>query len=674
MKHTLAVLCILSINLAYAAVINGHESSKTDQVIEQSWLERKPNAPPGNTILSTGGPDDFGYRWIDSYEPNGPVYNWIEINATGTNMNLTDDSHFWAIPFTFDFYGTSYDSIAVGSNGTVYFEDNYLGLANETIPGPNGYGVHTFIAVYWDDLNPDAGGAVYYEIMGDTLVVEWDSVAHYGSTTDFIKAQALLIASSGDIILQYYDPSSEAGSGATVGIQGIDTFPPVWGLEYLYDNPILDTALAIRFTTFVEAYDVGPYAIRVPGPIVPPMAAVDPIVAVENYGNVLATFGVTVEIDSAGTPVYSNTEPVVDLGPGDTLQVTFPTWNTGEEGVPYMCTAYTTYGNDTFPGNDTIAQPTMPFLLTWTLNSEYSNNLPTIDGFIAPGEWDDALRKDVSDIFGMGGNPTPPANAWLFVKNNASNLYLALDGFFDGTPDNDDAFWQYYDDNNDAAWPAAPDSSEGGVWFSWWPTGDTILFEPNFNTGPDIPYLTQLNGVASNTSGHMQFELVLPLSGSGGLNEELQAIVGDTVGFWFFSGDASTYAMYAWWPTEATTGWNDPTDFGDLVLAGEPGVEEHTQPEGTPAGYSLAPNHPNPFTTRTLISYSLPQPDNVTLAVYNISGQLVKTLVNTQRPAGTYNAIWDCTDNDGKEVAAGIYFYRMTTVTFSKTAKMIVVR
>jgi hypothetical protein len=218
-----------------------------------SVIEDKPvdDTPSSGGVMpeSTGGPDPFGYTFIDSAEPTGPTYVWYDISGTGTDMGLTDDSHFYpiALPFTFDFYGTGYTNIAVGSNGVVYFEDTYLGLANTCLPDTNTYGVNTFIAVYWDDLNPSSAGSVYYEIIGTApdrrLVVQFDGVVNYG-TSDPITVQAILFEGSNNILLQYADPSTEAGSGATVGIQGD---PTTNALEYSCDTAALTADLAICF-------------------------------------------------------------------------------------------------------------------------------------------------------------------------------------------------------------------------------------------------------------------------------------------------------------------------------------------------------------------------------------------------------------------------------------------
>jgi hypothetical protein len=209
---------------------------------------------PGGSVTTTlnnilaGGPDSFGYTFMDSNDPGGPAFDWIEISGTGQDLSLLDDNHYWPInlPFTFNFYGTDMTQIAAQSNGTLSFTDAYLTLVNISIPGDTGSGTNTFIAGYWDDLNPSAGGAVYYESVNvngfDLPVLEWYQVPNYG-TTDPVTYEIILFP-NGSILLQYLDPSSEAGSGATVGIQGDATT----GLEYSFDTASLSANMAICFT------------------------------------------------------------------------------------------------------------------------------------------------------------------------------------------------------------------------------------------------------------------------------------------------------------------------------------------------------------------------------------------------------------------------------------------
>jgi len=202
-------------------------------------------------VTSTGGPDCGDYTFIDSDEPDGPTFDWIEISKTGTNLNLTDDSYYFPLnlPFNFDFYGSNYNRLAIGSNGHIYFEDEYLGLDNTCIPDHARYDVNRFIAVYWDDLCPIAGSIsnVYYKIAGIApnriLVVQWNKIRHFRSS-DYVTVQVQLFEGTSDILLLYADPSSEAGARATVGIQRDSSC----GLDYLCNQATLHTGLAILFT------------------------------------------------------------------------------------------------------------------------------------------------------------------------------------------------------------------------------------------------------------------------------------------------------------------------------------------------------------------------------------------------------------------------------------------
>jgi len=96
----------------------------------------------------------------------------------------------------------------------------------------------------------------------------------------------------------------------------------------------------------------------------------------------------------------------------------------------------------------------------------------------------------------------------------------------------------------------------------------------------------------------------------------------------------------------------------------EPIVEEAATGEATLA------NSPNPFNASTSISYYVPQEAQVTLDVYNIRGQKVKTLVNDYKSAGTYSVMWDGTNSSGDAVGSGVYFYNLSIGKEHVTKKM----
>ena len=89
---------------------------------------------------------------------------------------------------------------------------------------------------------------------------------------------------------------------------------------------------------------------------------------------------------------------------------------------------------------------------------------------------------------------------------------------------------------------------------------------------------------------------------------------------------------------------------------------------------SLGQNTPNPFNPTTLISYSLPAREHVTVSVYDAAGRLVRTLVNETRGAGAHDVQWDGRDDAGVTVGSGVYFYRLSAGSFTESRKMVMLK
>ncbi|MDD4277713.1 MAG: FlgD immunoglobulin-like domain containing protein, partial [Candidatus Cloacimonetes bacterium] len=77
------------------------------------------------------------------------------------------------------------------------------------------------------------------------------------------------------------------------------------------------------------------------------------------------------------------------------------------------------------------------------------------------------------------------------------------------------------------------------------------------------------------------------------------------------------------------------------------------------------------FNPETTISYDIKDAGSVRLAVYNVKGQLVRSLVNTEQAAGRYRVIFNGCDDRGKPLSSGIYLYRFTAGRYSSTRKMM---
>ncbi len=119
------------------------------------------------------------------------------------------------------------------------------------------------------------------------------------------------------------------------------------------------------------------------------------------------------------------------------------------------------------------------------------------------------------------------------------------------------------------------------------------------------------------------------------------------------------------------------TDGPGSVLILECGLLDKTTGVGdnTPRLLRLGQNYPNPFNPTTTIEYSIAEPGQVSLNVYNVAGQLVRTLVNGyQTPQEIQPVTWSGQNDRGQSVSTGVYFYKLSTRGFTRTRKMLILK
>ncbi len=104
------------------------------------------------------------------------------------------------------------------------------------------------------------------------------------------------------------------------------------------------------------------------------------------------------------------------------------------------------------------------------------------------------------------------------------------------------------------------------------------------------------------------------------------------------------------------------------------GLNDDRESDDIPENYELAQNYPNPFNPSTSIEYCVSKRSHVKLNIYNSLGQLVKVLVNEEKPAGDYTVNWDGIGKDGRDLASGVYFYTLKTETESESKKMVLLK
>ncbi|UCE65327.1 MAG: Omp28-related outer membrane protein [Candidatus Zixiibacteriota bacterium] len=93
----------------------------------------------------------------------------------------------------------------------------------------------------------------------------------------------------------------------------------------------------------------------------------------------------------------------------------------------------------------------------------------------------------------------------------------------------------------------------------------------------------------------------------------------------------------------------------------------------TPTEFNLSQNYPNPFNAATRIDFRT-EADEVSLAVYDVTGSLVKTLLDGSLEAGSHSVVWDGKDNSGSDVSSGIYFYRLSDSSGNNVRRMTLLK
>jgi hypothetical protein len=108
-----------------------------------------------------------------------------------------------------------------------------------------------------------------------------------------------------------------------------------------------------------------------------------------------------------------------------------------------------------------------------------------------------------------------------------------------------------------------------------------------------------------------------------------------------------------------------------LEILTEPTDVEDIDDENTDKVFSLGQNFPNPFNSKTLFQFELSTSSQVSLTIYNIRGEMVKTLLDERKQAGIYMVEWDATNQSGMPVSSGIYLYQLRTKSFSETKRLL---
>ena len=326
---------------------------------------------------------------------------------------------------------------------------------------------------------------------------------------------------------------------------------------------------------------------------------------------------------------------------------------------------------------------------------------------------------------GAESSPAIGADGTVYVGSFDGNLYAIRDlgtsgvlewlfhtrGWIDGSPTVDGCGTIYVGSRDSTLYAINPDGTlrwsfptGGGIECS--PTIDEngILYIGSFDGklyalgsgGPDVgvvsidlPSEVQTDSlyvpkvsVRNYRSGPQSFDVSCLIENAG------HFVYGDTLSVSQLAETTSVMGTFAPWIVGPDTGiaysvivtallGSDDNRYNDTLTtqtrtvahwAGVPKEEMQTQ-------FSLGQCFPNPFNAKTTIHFSVKQRTRVSLKIYNVAGQLVRTLLNEELFPGTYtNVVWDGLDNSGNPIGSGVYLYNLDTPCCSETKKMVLLR
>jgi hypothetical protein len=267
--------------------------------------------------------------------------------------------------------------------------------------------------------------------------------------------------------------------------------------------------------------------------------------------------------------------------------------------------------------------------------SVFSNDLNASDGgFVGVNEWQWGAPSGPSPL------PHSSPNLWATILggNYSDDQYstLTLPEMVAASGTASVSFWQAYDFELNWDGGNVKASVNGGPFNVIAPVGGYPIAALN-NGNP-------MAGQPAFSGTHLTWEQkTFSLSGV--------ASTGDRVQLRLDAGSDNSVVRVGWYVDDFSA-----VDLGSVV------VDVHADETSRPFRFDLLPNYPNPFNPSTTLAYALPITASVTLRVYNVLGQSVRTLLlNKRQAAGRYTLVWDGKDETGRSAASGVYIYRLTT-------------
>jgi subtilisin family serine protease len=602
--------------------LNGSESVAADMVVHPFLDLGKEESDPRPGILGSGGPDTFGHTWIDSDDPGGPVFAWTDISDTGTPAfgAYRDDGIAGPFPIGFDFpfYGNTFGEFRVCSNGWLSFTSTLTTYTNQPLPNAGAAVPENLIAPFWDDMvaDPTAYGLdVFYQYDGAKMIVQYDLRRIANTTPPFYSFQVLLYP-NGNIVYQYNTLGATRNS-ATVGMQNATKDD---GLTIVYNADYLHEGLAILISSAPSWLSVGTES-----GVLPAGECVD----------------IDVIMDAAALEAgdYQGTLTLTSNDPADPVRTMGVLFHVGTVEVA-----------------DADVDPS-------TLNLSSNGKWMTGMVELLPGY--DPADVLVETVLFNGFVPADVAHYSFTEDFNENGI--------------NDLMFKFSRSEIEAIL-AEGESVEVVITgeirdVTYFVARDTIrVIQPTMAmpNGGEVFYVNQPVTVSwSDPEGWNVDHADLYYTVDGGISWETLAAG--------LTGNTCT-----WTAPQVTTGQARVRvfvfdnrgvmgyDSSDAFFT----VTDNLSAVDTiiPETYALRGAYPNPFNPKTTISYDLPHEGMTKLAIYDTRGRLVRTLVSQPMSVGRHEVTWLGDDNQGRQMASGLYYYRIESGGFTATKAMTLLK
>lgn len=596
-------------------------------------------------ITSTGGPDAYGYTWIDSREAGGPNYNWIDISGIGTQLTgLGDDGSVgpFGLGFDFPYYWYTTNKIWLQFNGALSMSTPtgmYHPGQSDLIPNP--MAPNDLIVFMGADLDYTTGGKAYFWTNGiDTAIIQVDSVPEWNLPSSYHSAQVILFLepgnpNNGHILVQYgpQNGTFENGQGTIVSAIGIEDITGNVGLQFMRANTpsgnIPFDGLAVLYerppSSSYQVTDVGVDMLWHEDHLgfflhYWPDTINTPLLRAKNYGNQpFSSFKAIVTIRNFyGSTVYIDTVDGPALDPGDTVTLSFNTFNarTLGQGI-YSLNGRVILSGDMNPGNNTVENVEFRIVDNATPWLGWDNDQTEI-GFTW---W----------IGGAGGDAGWGARFPLPYDFHADSV-VAYAGSSRGA--------------GGQVRVALLDDNGSGM------PGDTIVISSTINIPNDGSIHTAQVAVNQDfTGGTTLYGALFQMTDSTGCG--VDDMTPFSRNFLEYTG---TWAPYR--DREANDAY--------IRLYGHFTVD--VAETGKPGAFTLKSVGPVPTRNKAVFSFFVPARGDVSLSVYNALGQRITARTETFEPGAGTMAI------DLSALPDGVYIYRLNYSDTKLTGKLLISR